>query len=175
MVGPDMTGSYRTQLHRFYRAARRQELGRPSTLRADDGAPVDVLLEDVSTSGCRISGVPELAQGEAILIGLAGVGARLARVIWTEENRAGCHFDAPLSAEEFARTQQAGTVVSGAFSVRAPAGPAPASPEPDLAPALAIEPSLPPRTRLTAILLAALLSWCLVAALILIGMRLAAC
>ncbi|MDO7833840.1 PilZ domain-containing protein [Sphingobium sp. HBC34] len=157
---PDMTGPYRTQLHRFYRAARRQDVHRPSTLRADDGVPVDVLLEDVSITGCRIAGVPDMARGEAILIGLAGVGARLARVIWIEESRAGCHFDAPLSAEEFARTQQAGTVVSGAFPARtiqpavAKAPPAPAT-----------EPRMSAHIRMKAILLATLL----LAMLILIG------
>lgn len=161
-----MTAPYRTQLHRFYRAARRQELHRVSTLRAEDGAPIDVLLEDVSTSGCRISGVPDLAQGEAILIGLAGVGARLARIIWIEDNRTGCHFDAPLSAEEFATTQQAGTVISGAFPVKV---------EPALITAssdLAIEPPMPRVIDLKVILLAALLSWCLVAAIVAIGWRL---
>ncbi|QGP77687.1 PilZ domain-containing protein [Sphingobium sp. CAP-1] len=158
-----MTGSYRTRLHRFYRAARRQQLQRVSTLRADDGAPVDVLLEDVSMSGCRISGAVDLTPGEAIWIGLAGVGTRAARIIWAESGRAGCHFIDPLSAAEFDQTHQASSVVATLFPARpAPAFIAPAEPE---------DAPRPSRAGLKPMLLAALFCGGLVA--VLIGWRIA--
>lgn len=113
-----MKPPYRPRLHRFYRAASRLALRRASTLRTADGAPADVWLEDVSLTGCSLSGVPPLAPGASVLVGLAGVGARAGRVIWVRDGRAGCLFDLPLSAAEFDLAKQAGIIVRANFGAR---------------------------------------------------------
>lgn len=153
-----MTAPYRTILHRFYRSANRHDVQRASTLRSGDGTPVDVLLEDVSTSGCRISGAPDLRPGEAILIGLAGVGARPAHIVWAGEGEAGCAFDQPLGAEELDKVQRAQTVITGDF----PAAPVIAEGR---------EPRLRFRARLGVIALAIVLTWSVVAGLALAAWR----
>jgi hypothetical protein len=163
-----MTVAYRTVLHRFYRSSKRHALGRASTLRMQDGAPVDVLVEDVSASGCRLSGTPDLRPHEAILIGLAGLGSRPARIVWMQEGEAGCRFDMPLSDGELARAQQAGVVVTAMFDRVQDAMPDRALVSTDA------RASGEPRVRLAIICLAAVMSWALVAAILLIGWRLAA-
>lgn len=116
-----MKPPYRPRLHRFYRAASRLALRRASTLRTADGAPVDVWLEDVSLTGCSLSGVPSLVPGASVMVGLSGVGARAGRVIWARDGRAGCLFDVPLSAAEFDLAKQAGIIVRANFAVGAEA------------------------------------------------------
>jgi hypothetical protein len=119
------------------------------------------LVEDVSATGCRLSGAPELGAHETVLIGLAGLGARPARVVWAQDGQAGCHFDAPLSAAELERTQQAGVVVvTGLFPQRQAAA---AEPGPEDAS------TLPSGIRLAIIGVAALSSWALLALAVFVG------
>lgn len=101
-----MTLAYRTTLHRTDRRDDRHELGRVSTLRGGDGLPLDVLLDDISATGLRLSQAPELLEGEGVVIGIAGVGTRSANVIWSADGTAGCEFHAPLSREELEITQR---------------------------------------------------------------------
>jgi hypothetical protein len=111
-----MNASYHTVLHRFHRTSERLDVSRASTLRIDDGEALDVLLEDVAVGGCRISGVRDLAPQEAIMIGLAGVGSRSARVVWSQGGQAGCEFDQALTYRELEETQAAANVVTGNFA-----------------------------------------------------------
>lgn len=115
-----MKPPYRPRLHRFYRAASRLALRRASTLRTADGAPRDVWLEDVSLTGCSLSGVPPLVPGASVLVGLSGVGARGGRVVWVQDGRAGCLFDLPLSPAEFDLAKQAGIIVRANFGASLP-------------------------------------------------------
>lgn len=111
-----MNAPYHTVLHRFHRSSERHDVSRASTLRLDDGDPIDVLLEDVAVGGCRISGVQGLNPQEAILIGLAGVGSRSARIVWAQGGQAGCEFDQALTYSELEETQAAGNVITGNFA-----------------------------------------------------------
>lgn len=111
-----MNAPYHTILHRFHRSSERHDVSRASTLRLDDGDPIDVLLEDVAVGGCRISGVQGLNPQEAILIGLAGVGSRPAQVVWAQGGQAGCEFDQALTYTELEETQAAGNVITGNFA-----------------------------------------------------------
>jgi hypothetical protein len=101
-----MTLAYRTTLHRTDRRDDRHELGRVSTLRGEDGRPLDVLLDDISETGLRISQAPALVEGEGVVIGIAGVGTRSANVVWSTDGTAGCELHAPLSREELDITQR---------------------------------------------------------------------
>ncbi|BBD98569.1 PilZ domain-containing protein [Sphingobium amiense] len=145
-----MNAPYHTVLHRFHRSSERLDVSRASTLRLDDGDPLDVLLEDVAVGGCRISGVRDLAPQEAIMIGLAGVGSRPARVVWSQGGQAGCEFDQALTFRELEETQAAGNVVTGNFAtfrVQAEAA------------LFAEQPKLSRRARLAVLAVAVIASW----------------
>jgi hypothetical protein len=97
----------RATLYRLERSSERMAIGRPSTLRGSDGKPVDVQIEDLSATGCRL-GVPlALHTDEEVMIGLPGVGMRSARVIWTEAGQAGFAFSDPISFLEVEETRAA--------------------------------------------------------------------
>lgn len=104
------------------RAAARRKVSKGSTLRGEDGAPRDIVLEDLSLTGFRVSGHDGLAAGDPILVGLAGVGVREATVVWSNDHAAGCEFLAPISSVEMDRTVSANTVVQGSFAWSRDAG-----------------------------------------------------
>lgn len=97
------------------RSSTRRKVGKGSTLRGEDGTPHDVVLEDLSLTGFRISGRNRLTPGDEILVGLAGVGIREATVIWSDEDNAGCQFFTPISSGDMDKTITANTVVEGSF------------------------------------------------------------
>ena len=145
-----MNAPYHTVLHRFHRSSERHDVSRASTLRLDGGEPLDVLLEDVAVGGCRISGVGDLAPQEVIMIGLAGVGSRAARVVWSQGGQAGCEFDQALTYRELEETQAAGNVVTGnfaTFKVQAQNA------------HLTEDPKFSPRARLAVLAVAVVASW----------------
>jgi len=85
------------------RAAERRSTDAPSTMRADNGAPVDVLVLDISRSGVRIVTDAPLQIGQEITIGLAGAGVTRAYVAWARGNEYGCAFERPMAPEDEAR------------------------------------------------------------------------
>jgi hypothetical protein len=98
------------------RSSTRRKVGKGSTLRGEDGAPRDVVLEDLSLSGFRISGHDRLSPGDEIAVGLAGVGVREATVIWSDDRGAGCEFLKPITPVDVDNTLSANTVVRGDFT-----------------------------------------------------------
>lgn len=102
------------------RSSVRHKVERWSTLRDEDGAPQDVTIDDLSLTGFRMSGVKDLAKGDPIRVGLAGVGAREATVIWVDDGIAGCNFSAPITPHQFEKTVFANTVVEADFGPYAP-------------------------------------------------------
>ena len=149
-------------LYQFDRSAERLSVERPSTLRGPDGMPVDATIEDLSTTGCRLSLHDTESIGEYVMIGLAGVGIRSAQVIWSEADRIGCAFDKPLTAAELETVKVAQTVAAGHF---------PAPPvliQPTLSD-IAETPKLPVRTRVGIIVGLALASWALVGGIAAVG------
>ncbi len=114
-----MSNPIHALLYRTTRGADRRQVERPSTMRNDDGAPLDVMIEDLSETGFRIRSddVPE--QDDAIMIGLAGLGVRSAVVVWQREESAGCAFDHPLSRAELEYTITADTLVRAEFGAAA--------------------------------------------------------
>lgn len=97
------------------RSSIRHKVERWSTLRTGDGAPQDVAIDDLSLTGFRMSGVNELANGDRIMVGLAGVGAREATVVWVGDGIAGCSFSVPITPLQFEKTLSANTVVEADF------------------------------------------------------------
>lgn len=102
-------------LYRIERTEDRVPVARPSTLRGPNGDPGDVLIEDLSTTGCRLATATDHAIGDEVMIGLAGVGIRQAQVVWAEEGHIGCAFDEPLSLNDIQKTRFAETVAEGRF------------------------------------------------------------
>ncbi len=67
-----------------------------TTARGMDGTPVDVIVEDFSRTGFRFVGDVDFPVGTLVSIGLAGAGAREAKVIRRDGPRHGCEFLVPL-------------------------------------------------------------------------------
>lgn len=88
------------------RGAIRFDVDSPSTLRAPDGKPIDVIVEDFSRTGFRISTEVDLPVGTLISLGLAGAGARVAQILRVRGNRYGCAFMKPLTDAEVAQAFQ---------------------------------------------------------------------
>ncbi|WP_176592680.1 PilZ domain-containing protein [Sphingobium sp. EM0848] len=165
-----MKSPYVIPMQRLQRKFDRHPLNRASTLRSDDGKPVDVLLENMSLTGFKISTSADLAIGEAVIIGLAGVGVRSARVVWSENGQAGCAFDQPLTALELEETEKAQTVITGAF--RSEAGDDGAVPDMLFAGmATPVSPRLRSRYRLALIMFATVASWGVFIAVMIFGKR----
>lgn len=102
-------------LYRGDRQADRFGVNRRSTLRAGPGHAVDAIIQDLSACGCRIHGQFSLRPGETIQVGLAGVGARTATVVWSDGDVAGCEFAQWLSYEEIKQTSTAQTLIDVDF------------------------------------------------------------
>lgn len=81
------------------RARPRAGVARPSTIRTDDAAPLDVTVEDLSIAGFRFSSATPIAVGTPITVGLAGAGRADAEVAWRKGPRHGCLFTPFLTAE----------------------------------------------------------------------------
>ena len=147
----------RATLYRLERTSERLPVGRASTLRGADGDPIDVRIEDLSTTGCRLKTPMSVEIDEEIMIGLPGVGMRAARIIWQQEDEVGCAFTAPLAYGEVEATRTSKTLTHVDFQTRS---------SPPIAMALAVERrGLSTRASLAIILMSAVASWGLVAGL----------
>lgn len=102
------------------RSSIRHKVERWSTLRIGNGTPQDVTIDDLSLTGFRMSGVDEMTRGDLIMVGLAGVGAREANVVWVGEGIAGCSFSSPITPHQFEKTISANTVVEADFGDYSP-------------------------------------------------------
>ena len=60
-------------------------------------------VEDISTSGARISTYTALKAKSDIVLLIPNVGIRAAAVVWANEFAAGLHFHDPLTVDEFER------------------------------------------------------------------------
>ena len=143
-------------LYRCARMSERLALGRSSTLRTSGGAPIDVIVEDLSVTGCRIRTSLQMQNGEELVIGLPGVGTRAGRVVWSDGTEIGCEFEAPLTAAEVHETRTTETVIQGQFATfRRSVVTAPSQSE---------ENRFSVRYRLASIVSAAIIAWLLIAA-----------
>jgi hypothetical protein len=84
------------------RGGDRRPVDRASTARADDRAPRDVQVLDLSRESIGFVSEASFVRGQRITIGLAGSGTVSARVVRKSGRNYGCTFDAPLSREQLA-------------------------------------------------------------------------
>lgn len=143
-------------LYRMERSSERLAIGRASTLRGSDGEPVDVQIDDLSATGCRLSIDVALAINEEVVVGLPGVGMRRGRIIWTEANQAGLAFNDPISLVDVEETRTSVPLTHVDFR-RLPSPPAIADPAIQ-------EERFTPRRSLAIIFVAALAAWGIVGA-----------
>lgn len=88
------------QLYQDARGTERFRVELDATLRDPSHAPVDVVIEDLSATGFRVVTNTTLELGDEIGLGLAGIGARRARVVWCGPNSYGCEFLSILSRDD---------------------------------------------------------------------------
>lgn len=96
----------------------RVAIGLPSTVRAGDLNPRDVVVEDLSSSGFRFRSDQPLAIGAMLHVGLVGGGMAQARVVRTDDDQHGCKFVRPLSDEQLREAFSPATVLTGVFPER---------------------------------------------------------
>ena len=84
------------QLYQDGREAERHRVEFDATLRDPAFMPLDVVIEDLSTSGFRVVTDTILPLAAEIGLGLAGIGTHRARVVWRSDGIYGCEFLAPL-------------------------------------------------------------------------------
>ena len=78
--------------------------------------PHDILVEDLSTTGCRILLSLDLPLDMLVRVGISGAGTRQARIVRGSQPIYGCAFVEPMSDADIRRATRADTVVAAAFS-----------------------------------------------------------
>lgn len=144
-----MSSAIHAKLLTNRRTVNRTVAERASTVRQDDGIPVDMIIDDLSYGGCRMSGDIGLYAGDRITIGLPGIGVRSAQVVWAKDGSTGLTFDVPLSREDIMVTRQVDTLIDGRFTITDSR--AETADEDEI---------LSPRRRLGIIVAAAVCTWC---------------
>lgn len=82
------------------RGAIRFTVDHGTTLRGMDGKPFDVTVENFSRTGFLFTGDVDLPVGTLVSVGLAGAGAREAKVVRRDGPHHGCEFLMPLPKRE---------------------------------------------------------------------------
>jgi hypothetical protein len=63
----------------------------------DDEAPFVATLEDISTFGCKLSGVDAIAVDARLWLRLPGSAPAIATIAWSRGGEVGCRFVTPIS------------------------------------------------------------------------------
>jgi hypothetical protein len=95
--------------------SKRVVIGRSGTLRERDKFAADVMIEDVSETGCMFRSDAALPIGTLISIGIPGTGMHAARVSRVDRDQHGCSFLLPISPDDIALAQIIETVTDGDF------------------------------------------------------------
>ena len=67
-----------------------------ATSRSHAAEPVDAVLEDVSSFGCRLTCGDDQPAGSRVWLRLSGSMPVAATVVWSREGQIGCRFDQPI-------------------------------------------------------------------------------
>lgn len=105
------------QLYTDGRGAERVAAGRDATLRDSAQRPIDIVIEDLSSSGFGMSTAEDLAVGSILNLRLAGISKRDVRVVRRFGLTYGCEFAPPLTERELALVLSAGLVIDASFAV----------------------------------------------------------
>jgi hypothetical protein len=94
------------------RGALRFTVDAPTTMRGPDCVPVDVVVANISSKGFLIYSDELLEMGMIVSVGLAGAGAREARIVRRDPSGYGCQFVAPLTQDEMATAFAGGRAIA---------------------------------------------------------------
>lgn len=97
-------------------------LDRSATLRDNAQKPLDVIVHNISSTGCLVSTDAKLPGNGLVTIGLAGLGTRSARIVRQADRLYGLAFLEPASESELTAARHAETLVEGGFSTPLPRG-----------------------------------------------------
>lgn len=99
------------------RGSEREMVIAPSTVRHSEGAPIDVVVEDISATGLAFRGTVDVGVGEIVRVGLSGAGVVEAVVVRREDTLYACQFVRPISdamiADAFSNTLRVHPLYSG--------------------------------------------------------------
>jgi hypothetical protein len=112
------------------RGAERSPVNVGGTVRGGTGAPLDVNLHDLSTTGFAMECGEELRPGQTIWIGITGAGVNAACVVRRTSDGWACQFLQPISEKEH---QSALASLSTVISTPWSDPPTPAAIEPEVA------------------------------------------
>jgi hypothetical protein len=93
-------------------------VARAATLRDHAMIPTDIMLDNLSTSGCHISVDYPLDLDAVISIGIPGIGNCFAQICRADQPNYGCIFLKPITQGEVLAATNAETVVQGNFPRR---------------------------------------------------------
>jgi hypothetical protein len=145
-----MSSAIHAKLLTNRRACDRAGVGRASTILHDQEIPINIVIEDLSSGGCRVSGDLGLAMDDTVTVGLPGIGACPAQVVWSDNGSTGLVFRRALTGHDVDVVRANNMSTDGRF------GPIAIAPEP------ADEDRrhmLSPRRRLAIIIAAAICAW----------------
>ncbi|MBW6528693.1 hypothetical protein KZ813_17765 [Sphingomonas sp. RHCKR7] len=100
------------RVYRTRRAGERYDTEARSTLRGASQVPLDVLLDQISPSGCHIVTAEDVAVGEWISLGIAGLGRVEALVVRSTRTGYGCAFISHVPPSLLARVGEDTPVVA---------------------------------------------------------------
>ena len=100
------------RVYRTRRAGERYDTEAPSTLRGAAQVPLDVLVDQISLSGCHIVTPEEVNVGELISLGIAGLGRVEALVVRRTRSGYGCAFISHVPPSLLARVGEDTPVVA---------------------------------------------------------------
>lgn len=104
------------------RSSERFDVGVDATLRGVDMLPIDVLVVNLSSTGCAIETPARLEKGAAVRLGLGQAGICEAKIVRRQGKIYGCEFVSPMSQADVAKALSADTVVMTDFGTRRLAG-----------------------------------------------------
>lgn len=134
------------------RGSERYAVGLNATLRDRITRPHDVMIEDLSLTGFRLSGGPALEVGAQASIGFAGIGVHQAQVMRRDGSGYGCEFVTPITREMLVHALDVGPVAPIAFPTSSDLRQLDQAPEPYVEP-------YPAHTKFTIAAIAAAAGW----------------
>jgi len=97
------------------RFSQRRRVGADATLRTAKAVPHDVVVQDLSTTGCRFTSDDAFSDGTRVSIGIAGVGVHRAQILRRDGRLHGCEFVHALTPAQVEMAGHAQTVHRDVF------------------------------------------------------------
>lgn len=102
------------------RIADRQAVNLGATVRQEDQRPIDVSIDDLSTTGFRMQSFETMAIDSTVSVGIAGLGRHTARIVRQDGNYYGCRFVRPVSIDGIAAAGPPQNIVRADFGQLTP-------------------------------------------------------